>query len=36
MDVAGESDHEVNRCTDVLEHLAYAQLHCGISHPSKN
>lgn len=35
--VPGESDHEqINRWTDVLEHLQYAQLHCGIRHPSQN
>lgn len=35
-DVAGESEHRVDRCTDVLEHLAHVQPHCGTSHPSQN
>lgn len=36
MDVAGDSDHEVNKCTDVLGHLAHAQLCRTVSHTSQN
>ncbi|EOB06193.1 Uncharacterized protein C21orf63-like protein [Anas platyrhynchos] len=36
VDVSGESDHEVNKRTDVLGHLAHAQLCCTISHTSQN